>query len=233
MPTWDRERHPPSSPATQLPSVVPSSSILILSDQPVVAALLALLVELAGYRAIFAEADERAEDAVQRARPVLVVLVDEALAAAQSDLFFARVTRLGVAVAFFGSPARREAMAAAARARGVPWFELPIGVEELRSVLRAAAGAHEAERSAHDRRQPRTDWTADGTLVYLDRGGRRWYVYDRRALSDRRVQWQRLFVNDAGEVWRYRLHGEQEDEPPPADALERQLAKAERVDGAD
>jgi hypothetical protein len=95
-------------------------------------------------------------------------------------------------------------------------------------------------RSDTDRRKPRTETSADGTLVYHDRQGRRWQVYDRRG-SDRRQggaapagaqsgDGQRTFVSDAGETWRVRMAAADFLDQSPA-ALESQLARAKKSEG--
>ena len=71
--------------------------------------------------------------------------------------------------------------------------------------------------------------------MFGDRYGRVWHVYDRRSTERRgsRIFGQasgfyRVFVNDAGEEWRYELRAE-EIIDETAVALERQLASATRV----
>src|SRR6185503_14626024 len=116
-----------------------SSSVLILSDQPMIAALLGMLVELVGYRPVFAADDERPEDAMRRVRPTLVVLVDGTLDVIRSDLFFARAAQHRCALAIFGPEDRRQELAATAEARGITWFTLPLEGPELRRHIEAAA----------------------------------------------------------------------------------------------
>lgn len=202
---------------------------LILSDQPVLAALLAMVVELAGHRPEFAVDGGRLEHALQRSPLARVALVDERHPAARSDLFFARAAKRGVTIILFGAPARREALMREAATRGIGWIQLPIDAAQLAQTLERTAA-----REPRDRRQPQLQRTPEGALVYLDREGARWYVYDRRAGADRRRsgsdQRHRLFVNEAGEMWRYRLRADDPDDPP-ADDIERQLARAERIEG--
>jgi hypothetical protein len=84
-----------------------------------------------------------------------------------------------------------------------------------------------------DRRSPHTYIQADGTLIFGDRHGIRWQVYDRRSGDRREAAWgkasfYRAFINDAGEEWRCELApAEVIDET--ASTLERQLERAVRI----
>ena len=89
-------------------------------------------------------------------------------------------------------------------------------------------------RAGGDRRSPHTSSAPDGTLIFGDRHGRRWHVYDRRS-GDRRGSrvlgqgsgFDRIFVNEAGEEWWYELRAEELIDET-AQTLERQLARAVR-----
>lgn len=104
-----------------------------------IAALLGMLVELIGFRPVFAAEDERPEDAMRRVRPALVVLVDGTLDSVRSDLFFARAAQHRVGLAIFGPEDRRDQLAATAELRGITWFTLPLSGAELRERIEAAA----------------------------------------------------------------------------------------------
>lgn len=104
-----------------------------------IAALLGMLVELVGYRPVFAGEDERPEDAMRRVRPALVVLVDGTLDAVRSDLFFARAAQHRIGLAIFGPEDRRADLAATAEQRGITWFTLPIDGAVLRDCIETAA----------------------------------------------------------------------------------------------
>ena len=112
--------------------------VLVLASEPVIAALLALLMELDGFVADFPRDGERPEDAIARLHPPLVICADGALPARASDLFLARAAKRGQIVLF----AAREIAAdvrARAEQRGFPFFELPVDRETLARVLAAAA----------------------------------------------------------------------------------------------
>ncbi|HUQ83636.1 MAG TPA: hypothetical protein VM076_20960 [Gemmatimonadaceae bacterium] len=212
-----------------------------------VAALLGMLAEMARYTAAFPMPHERPEDALRRVRPVLVVLLDESLDAARSDLFFAHAASHRIGLALFGDGAGAPALAARALQRGIPWLEVPADLEAFQRTLTQAATSR-WWRSAADRRQetrgPRTssatERAEDGTLVYLDTDGHRWLVYDRRGTDrrggDRRSSGStasvtdtqsglRIFVRDDGESRRCELDRDEVADHTPA-ALARQLARA-------
>ena len=209
------------------------------------ATLLGMFAELAGFVACFAEPDESAEAALARARPIFAVLLDGTMDAAQSDIFFAAAARHRVAVAIFGTPRLATVLPERARARGVPYFDAPRGVDEFIRIVESAS-ASEWWRRAGERRQAGRDPLAergpDGALVFVDRAGRRWHVYDRRG-GDRRMTppvkahhasaaaeaaLVRLFVGDGGETWSYPLNGD-EAASPTAETLEWQFSRAKRL----
>jgi hypothetical protein len=101
---------------------------------------------------------------------------------------------------------------------------MPTDRATLVRVLREAVAAA-STRSGRDRRHPTTRDGGDGTIIYRDRAGREWQVYDRRT-AERRAH--RAFINEEGEEWRYALEPHEADEVS-ADALERQLANAVRM----
>jgi hypothetical protein len=213
--------------------------VLVLSDQPMTAALLGMLLELEGYEPAFGQEGENAEAALVRVRPLLVVLVDHALDVAKSDLFLARAARRQVGVVTFRAHGSGDGGTAWAQSRRVPSFRMPVDGAELRRAIEAATASFRLWRTDTERRRPRTGMESDGTLVYHDRNGRRWRVYDRRG-ADRRQSnvtpihpaeggEQRAFVNDAGEEWRVDMTPTDFLDESPA-ALEAQLLRAKRTE---
>jgi hypothetical protein len=183
-----------------------------------------LLIELDRYEAAFANPNESPEEAVRRVRPTLVILLDGSLDAAGSDVFHARTK--GTPLILFGTPATAGRVRRVALERQLPWFTVPVDRATVsRLIEEAIAGA--GLRSGHDRRRPSARQAPDGTLVYRDRAGREWQVYDRRVGERRKAEAYRAFVNDAGEEWRYELSEDEEGDTSVA-ALERQLAAAVR-----
>ncbi len=194
------------------------------------AALVGLLLELDKYEPAFALPDELPEEAVRRVRPFLVLLLDGAFDEASSDVFHARLK--GIPVVLFATPRNEGAVRTLANERNLPWFTMPVDRQTLVRAVREAA-ASLVTRSGHDRRHPTAHRAPDGTLIFRDREGREWQVYDRRA-GERRSRsagdnGYRAFVNHAGEEWWYELAPHEAIENS-VDALERQLAAAMRRD---
>lgn len=180
-----------------------------------------MLLELDTYEPAFAQPGESPEEAVQRVRPVLIILLDGSLDAADSDVFYGRAR--GAAVVLFGTRSNLPHVKEMAEKRGVLWFSMPTDRPTLSRVMREAVSAA-SMRSGHDRRRPRAHTMDDGTIIYRDRDGREWQVYDRRT-GERRAH--RAFINDAGEEWHYPLESHEASDTS-ADTLERQLAEAVR-----
>lgn len=206
------------------------SKILVLAREPLVAALVGLLLELDKYEPAFALPNESPEEAVRRVRPFLVLLLDGAFEEAASDVFHARLK--GIPVVLFATPSNEAAVRTVANQRNLPWFTMPVDRETLVRAIREAA-ASLVTRSGQDRRHPTAHRTPDGILIFRDRAGREWQVYDRRA-GERRARsagdnGYRAFVNHAGEEWWYELAPHEAVENS-VDALERQLAAAMRRD---
>jgi hypothetical protein len=112
-----------------------------------VGALLGMLLDPATFEPVFPLAGERPEDALQRMRPPLAILLDGTLEAARSDLFLTRAQRNRASLVLFTPPAGDGVAPfapAAARARGLASFALPVDraalTEILESALARAAG---------------------------------------------------------------------------------------------
>jgi hypothetical protein len=208
---------------------IATSKILILAREPLAAALLGLLVELDAYEPAFAQPGETAEEAVRRVRPLLIILLDASVDAAGSDVFYARAK--DIPVVLFGSPGTGEHVRALAGARALPWFMMPAERAIVSRIVRDVV-ASTGNRSDRDRRRPSSRRGSNGSLIYCDREGHEWQVYDRRSRERRspeeRTGEYRTFVNAAGEEWHYSLGDAEVGEVSPA-ALERQLAHAVRI----
>ena len=209
----------------------PASKVLVLSDQPLVAALIGMLVELVGFVPAFAGVGELPEEALRRVRPLVVVLLDAELGAARSDLFFAQAAKRKVGLAVFGPTGSERQLAAIARQRGVPCVEVPASSTAFAHLLERATVA-EWWRSGADRRHPAEGSPpADDKFEFVGRDGRRWQVYDRRGSQRRRGEApivERTFVDEEGERWELALSPDEIDpETPPTPAvLEQQIARA-------
>jgi hypothetical protein len=191
-----------------------------------------MLVELVGFVPAFAEAGERAEEALRRVRPLLVVLVDGQLDAVRSDLFFAQAAKRQVGLAVFGPTGSERQLAAIARERGVPWVEVPASSAAFADLLERAAAA-QWWRSGTDRRRAEApgDVVGDDGFLFVARDGRHWQVYDRRGAERRRgdpLEVRRTFIAEDGERLEISLHADEIDEttPPSAATLEQQIARA-------
>ena len=114
--------------------------VLILARESVIAALIGLLLELEQYEPVFAEPDERYDDAIRRVRAPLVVILDGESDEARSDLFHARAAQTGARLVLFSEPVAADEVRAAARLRRVPFFAMPVDRATLGSVLRDAVG---------------------------------------------------------------------------------------------
>jgi DNA-binding NtrC family response regulator len=115
-----------------------TTRVLILARESVIAALIGMLLELEAYEPVFAEPDERYDDAIRRVRAPLVVILDGETDEARSDLFFARAAQAGARVVLFSEPVAAEAVQAAARQRRLPFFAMPVDRATLGQVLRRA-----------------------------------------------------------------------------------------------
>ena len=115
------------------------SIVLVLARDAVLAALIGLLLELEDYEPVFARPDERPEDAINRLRPPLVVLLDGTLDTARSDLFHARAAVAGARVVLFSEPLAGDEVRALARQRDIAYLSMPVDRSTLGGVLRRAA----------------------------------------------------------------------------------------------
>jgi hypothetical protein len=209
--------------------------VLVLSDEPIVAALVGMLIEVAGRTPVYPDVGESPTDALERLRPLCAVLTDIEIGAAHSDLFFAAAAKSGIGIAVFGPEMRAREIAEIASARNVPWFTIPPTASELATALDNAGGRvsrGRSERGPERRAGVEAVVASDGTRILLDRSGRRWMVYDRRSPIDRRhgaiddtSATVRVFVSDAGETRRCGLD-DVEVRQASAAALELQLARS-------
>ena len=128
-----RQRHSPT--ARQ-----PLALVLVLSEDPVAAALLGGLVETLGYDVRFARPPEAGEDALRRVRP-RICLVDCVDPAACSDEFIGRATMRGVSVVIFGRGEALDRVRALAREHRIDTLLMPPEIGALDGVLERARGS--------------------------------------------------------------------------------------------
>jgi DNA-binding NtrC family response regulator len=208
--------------------------ILVLSDEPFIAALVGLLLELAGHRPVFADTNEQPADALDRQRPIAVILIDAEMDAARSDLFFALTARRSVGVVVYGSESRTRLVGEIAAERKIPWCTLPASAERLNAAIKTSLGEHvalETIRGTDRRAGAEATRTADGTHILQDLVGYQWVVYDRRSSGERRVDEtaeprERVFVREDGETRRCDISVADEMSDDPVSMLQEQLARA-------
>lgn len=137
-----QRRPPPRRTVVSLAAFLvpkPKSSVLVLAREPVIAALLGMLIELEGYHPYFPAAGESVDAALSRLRPPIILCADCELAEVPTDLFFARAARARARVVLFGSPAAADTVRRVAAERGVPFFLLPTDLDTLARALDDAA----------------------------------------------------------------------------------------------
>jgi len=105
-----------------------------LTPQPMTGALLGMLVELSQLEPVFADGDERPEEALNRHVPLLVIIADGDVDAFKSDLFLARAQHRGINVVVFGV-SHRGGTPVWAKERGLPYLELPTDAEAFGRIL--------------------------------------------------------------------------------------------------
>lgn len=171
--------------------------VLIVAPDPVLAALVGSVVELSRLRAAFPQANERAEDALARVKPLIAILIEAVADEAASDIFLARARKKGVHVMIFGAAGSTPGRRAWAEANKVPIYTLPDDVPALeKEISRIANGAGKSSRKFERRGKN----MITGPLVVHDRAGTRWSVYDRRSADRRQHAIDREFVSETGEV---------------------------------
>jgi hypothetical protein len=109
--------------------------VLVLSSDPLAAALLGAAIELAGYAPHFPSSSESPRTALLRARPRLVV-VDCDHEEACSDGFIGPALMTGSRVLLFRSPRTRREVSELSTRIGLRVAELPMEHEPLSQMLR-------------------------------------------------------------------------------------------------
>jgi CheY-like chemotaxis protein len=111
--------------------------VLILSHDPVAAALLGGLVETLGYDVHFARPPESADETIRRIRP-RICLVDCTDPVSCRGEFFGRATMRGVSVVIFGTPQALDRVRAVALAHNIEMVLMPPEVNDLEATLQRA-----------------------------------------------------------------------------------------------
>ncbi len=111
--------------------------VLILSHDPVAAALLGGLVETLGYDVHFARPPESADETIRRVRP-RICLVDCTDPVSCRGEFFGRATMRGVSVVIFGTPQALDRVRAVALAHNIEMVLMPPEMNDLEATLQRA-----------------------------------------------------------------------------------------------
>jgi hypothetical protein len=107
---------------------------LVLSDDPLAAALVAAAIEHYGVRPVFPGAGESPRDALRRLRP-RVVLVDCEHGTACSESFFGPATMTGARIILYGAPQAEAALRALAARYNLAAVVLPGDAADLGRLL--------------------------------------------------------------------------------------------------
>ena len=129
--------HPRRDAASGLDDDVSRQTILVLSSDPLAAALLGAAIELSGQAPRFPRAEEPARDALLRVRPRLVV-IDCDHADACSDAFIGPALMTGSGVILFRSPRSRSDVTELSTRLGLRVVEMPMEHESLSALFREA-----------------------------------------------------------------------------------------------
>ncbi|HEX5437249.1 MAG TPA: hypothetical protein VFW98_08815 [Gemmatimonadaceae bacterium] len=116
-----------------------NGSVLVLSNDTLITALLLSLLELEGFTLLHGDGTEAAAVVVERLKPRLLLL-DSHLPEARMEALYHAVATAGTVAVLFSPGHARADVEAMARARGLPWFTLPIGRTRLRELLLDALG---------------------------------------------------------------------------------------------
>lgn len=195
-------------------------SVLIIAQDPMLAALVGCLVETARLEPAFARDGEPPDEAIRRVRPVLLLLLDIEEPAAVTDLVLARARRADIPVALFGPHQAIVAQSAWIRERNLRAFSLPEDIQRFIETLNHLRRGERLRRAGDRRASPQPE------RVFRDPTGTRWAVYDRRG-NDRRAV-DRNFVSENGERRHCVLSDEEARQQSDA-ALAAQLARAREL----
>jgi hypothetical protein len=122
---------------------MPHSTVLVLSSDPLLAALLGALLETLGFPPAFAAAGERPRDTLVRLRP-WAVLLDCDHGDACGDSFLGPAAMMGTRVLIFGSEARRRQLDDLSDRYQLRAVVIPARPQRMPALLREALGVEAA-----------------------------------------------------------------------------------------
>lgn len=164
---------------------------LIHSDEPLIAALLGLLVEMQGVRPQFSISSESiAAFAAESSESVIFI---EATSELATSAQLAQITtRSAPAIVVFSHATQTRTLAAVAADYSLAWMIVPPSATELAAILRRDARRDPAD--SRPQRLTEVSSAEDGTTIVCDKRGQRWLVRDHRGV--------RTFVSEHGHVRR-------------------------------
>lgn len=122
-----------------------SSTILIISSDPLAAALLGAAVELTGHAPSFMQAEEPARNALRRVRPRLV-LIDCDHEESCSDEFVGPALMMQARVLLFRSPRTTRDVRDFAQRLSLTVLELPFDHDEFMVIMNSSMSDASAEK---------------------------------------------------------------------------------------
>ena len=128
-------RHPGRDATSGSDDDVSRHAVLVISSDPLAAALLGAAIELAGHAPLFPHGDEVMRDALLRVRPRLIV-IDCDHAEACSDAFIGPALMTGSRVLLFRSRRTQRDASELAGRLGLQVVDMPTKHETLTQVLR-------------------------------------------------------------------------------------------------
>jgi DNA-binding response OmpR family regulator len=129
-----------------MPVPIADQTVLILSEDPVIGALLGVYVMFAGHRALFADPGQAGDAATEQCDPT-IILVDLEHRDGVTDSFMARQLAVGRGVIVFSSSGPSDQVRVRARRLGAASVEMPVEVADFVPVLNRVV------RNAVDRRK--------------------------------------------------------------------------------
>ena len=113
--------------------------VLVIAPDPLLAALIGVIVERHRLCPVFPEIDEGPDAALEREKPLTAIVVEATVSAAESELFIKRARKRGVCVLLFGSTPSIAEIRAAANGNGADVFGFPDDFDRFQEALDALA----------------------------------------------------------------------------------------------
>jgi hypothetical protein len=124
---------------TPTSSLSRDQKVLIIAPDPLLAALIGVVVERHRLWPVFPENDEGPDAALDREKPLSAIIVEATVSAAESELFIKRARKRGVCVFLFGSTLSVAPLRAAADGNGADVFGFPDDFDRFQEALGALA----------------------------------------------------------------------------------------------